>query len=51
MELVVCRSCLQRPKDVVFEGFSESFGYGGGGERNKKIKKKRIVERSWRFES
>ena len=23
MEVVVCRSYLQRPKDVVFEGFSE----------------------------
>ena len=22
MEIVVCRSCLQRPKDVVFEGLS-----------------------------
>ena len=23
IEVMVCRSCLQRPKDVVFEGFGE----------------------------
>ena len=45
MKLVVFRSCLQRPKDTVFEGLSESFGYGEGGER----KKKKSVERSWRI--
>ena len=39
MRLVVYRPCLQRPKDVVFEGLGESFGYSGGGERKKKIKK------------
>ena len=55
MKLVVFRSCLQRPKDVVFEGLSESFGYGGGGERKKKMKKKkkkkkkRLLERSERM--
>ena len=49
MMLVVFGSCLQRPKDVVFEGPSESFGGGGGRERKKKMKKKkRIVERSLR---
>ena len=30
------RSCLQRPKDVIFEELSESYGYGDGGERKKK---------------
>ena len=28
MEVVVCRSCLQRPKDVIFEGVVTRFGYG-----------------------
>ena len=46
MKLIVFRSCLQRPKDVVFKGLSKSFGYGEGGERKKKIKS---VERSWRI--
>ena len=50
MKRVVFRSCFQRPKDVVFEGLGESFGYGGGGERKKMMKKKkRIVERSERI--
>ena len=49
MEFVVCRSFLQRPKDVVLEGLSESFWFGGGKERKKKMKKnEEDVERSWR---
>ena len=45
IEVVVFRSCLQRPKDVIFEGFVREFGYGveglgfGVGERRKKKKK------------
>ena len=38
------RSCLQRPRSVVFEGLVTRFSYGVGGERKKKMiekKKKR----------
>ena len=35
------RSCLQRPKGVIFEGLVTRFGYGVGGERKKKKEKKK----------
>ena len=35
MEDVVFRSCLQRPKDVIFEGFVTDFDHGIGGRRKK----------------
>ena len=47
MGLVVFRSYLQRPKDVIFGELVWSFGYGGGGERKKK---KRKVGQVWELE-
>ena len=41
MEVVVFRYCLQRLKDVIFEGFVREFGYGVGGRRKKMKKKKK----------
>ena len=41
MVVIVFRSCLQRPKDMIFEGFVREFGYGVGGRRKMMMKKKR----------
>ena len=35
------RSCLQRPKSVIFEGLVTKFGYDVGVERKKKMEKKK----------
>ena len=40
MEVGAFRSCLQKPRGVIFEGLVTRFGYGVGGERKKKKKKK-----------
>ena len=37
----VFRSCLQRTKNVIFEGLVTRFGYAVGGERKKKMEKKK----------
>ena len=48
------RSCLQRPKSVIFEGLVTRFGYGVGGESEKKKRKRvlrqRILEKEYEFE-
>ena len=40
MEVVGIKSCLQRLKDVIFEGYVREFGYGVSGRRKKMKKKK-----------
>ena len=47
MEFVVCRSCLQRPKDVVFEELSEIFWLWWWWRKEEEDEEG--VERSWRM--
>ena len=46
MEFVVFKSYLQRPKNVIFEGFMRRYGYGV--LKNDEEEEER-VERSWRM--
>ena len=50
MEVVVHRSCLQRPKNVVFEGFGEK-GLVIGWRMMKKKKTKKKMKCKQRLES
>ena len=46
MELVVFRSCLQRPKSVIFERFVRGYGYGFLKNDEEDDEEKESVERS-----
>ena len=45
MGRVVFKSCIRRPKSVIFEGLVRGFSYGVGGERKKKKKRAFLSDR------